>query len=444
MSDPIGSSNKGPIGSQKPAADHLLTSILAYAHQPVDIEAVLPVNGASMVWMDEAVAEADFGAWFKPDNSPDNRQLASITPSHPETEIERWLVENGAVMSVSQARQKAVNDPICVDEGKSRNSFRPPRYGRAALVEPCPPSNTLSYVKASGEAPPLIDIKGCGVPNDEDPILPNSNGLLTLDEAIFELLMQKLVTCILEHSGFPAEVVPCYAILDLGFFARFHGHEQDHKAAIMLRRSYTRPAWQWGDHHPGHERATRLMEFEMLLRTYGLSASTCGAVRFKLERLAGGLKLSRDGSRVNVCAEKLDQLATLTNLGADPVVFDGVNVQVADGLNWPQERFRVMDFGRYRFAASFDQTLYSWSNRDYQSLDGVFALPQMRAFGGQATAVYQQPLASQSLAALPQQACYHDLWAVVEQYEQGEAGRHVLGNALEAVISHAQEMIHSP
>ena len=409
-----------------------VATLARFAHQPLAVEDVRSVRGARVIWMDRAALADDYS-----DVVPGLRTPQKMSPADTQA-LANWLVRNGAIMSLAQTGQNRVNDPIPVS-GAPITSYRPPRYGRAAIVRPDHPEAR----GASARPIPFFDIKGCGVPNDEEPVLPNSNGLLTLGEAVFEIMMQKIVACILRHARFPAVVVPAYALLDLGFFARFHGYRRDGKATVLLRRTLTRPAWQWGTDDPGRGRAARLLDFECLLRRHGVSASNCGAVRFRLERKSGSLHLTRDDEPVRIDKARLQSLATMAELeasaGRHVAVFDGVNVQVADGLDEVDPYFAVMDFGRYRFADSFDQILYSWSRRDYLALDGVFACPA--GMCGPEGRLYDQPLAGSSLAGLPDLPVYHAVWDCVEQYEAGSGSAAAIATAIDKVEETAERLL---
>lgn len=420
--------NDGPV----PFVTSLVNKWDAFDRQSVSWEFAQRIRGARLVWADTEALAADYG-----DTIPG---LSTATRDDPA--LHKWLIDNGAILSLSQARQTDVNDPVSTSS-ETVETVRPPRYGRAAILAPEVPGGVAD---AAGPLP-FFDIKGCGVPNDEDPVLPHSNGLLTLREAVYEVILQKLVNSVLRHDRRSEAVLPCYAILDLGFFARFKGHRPDGKAAVLLRRTQTRPAWQWGTENPGRRRAGRLLDFESLLRRRGLSASSCGAVRFKLERQGTQLLLSRDGEPIALSDLKLRHLAQIGGLqnsgGADTVIFDGVNVQVADGLDDEPERFQVMDFGRYRFAGSFDQVLYSWSLRDYCALEGTFSRPagSVAGFHPDVTHDYAQPDPGANLSTLPETQAYRDIWECVAAYEAGSIAYPAIWRAMDRLEQTALHML---
>lgn len=295
--------------------------------------------------------------------------------------IDQWLLENAAFVSSSQAPAWAGSSPVTLD-GRTAPAWRPPRYGRAAVL--C----------AAGSEQVLFDIKGIGVPPDETPQLPHSNGLLTLAEAVHELLMEHLVYAAMQHAGALITPLPAYALIGLGFDAHWHDGRPAEPAVLLLRRACTRPRCQWQRHPQGTQLAEALLHSELLLRRYGLTASSCGAVRFSVRQGANGLDVQRDGQPVNFVDSARPRLQQLLHVhGASPLQIDGVNVQLAGETRFAPLQLQVMDFGRYRFAHQFDNALYSWVDADYQNLNGVYL--------GVDEAGYTQPAPRTSLADLP-------------------------------------------
>ncbi|PKA71708.1 hypothetical protein ATI02_4704 [Pseudomonas baetica] len=299
--------------------------------------------------------------------------------------IDRWLLRNAAFISTSQAAAQGINTPIVLD-GRRVAAWRPPRYGRAAVL--C----------ALESEQVLFDIKGIGVPPDEAPVLPYSNGLLTLAEAVHEVLMEHLVFAAMAHAGGAITPLPAYALIDLGFDA--------------------------------------LLQAELLLRRYGLTASSCGAVRFQVSREAGALQVRRDGEALAVSQEVARMLERLLadHQGA-PLLIDGVNVQLAGATSVAPLRLKVMDFGRYRFAERFDHHLYAWIDADYQNLNGLYLAP--------GDPRYVQPDPDLSLARTAEGRCFAELERRVGGFRQGtEPDR--LCQALRATLEKACRPLRRP
>ncbi|WIE52885.1 hypothetical protein [Pseudomonas sp. GM17] len=368
-------------------------------------EQLLGVAGARVLFASYGAIRADFGSlWATPHGT--DEQAA----------IDLWLLHNAAFISTSQAAARGINTPIALD-GRRVAAWRPPRYGRAAVL--CSPES----------AQVLFDIKGIGVPPDEAPVLPHSNGLLTLAEAVHEVLMEHLVFAAMSHAGGAITPLPTYALIDLGFDALWHDGRPAEPAVLLLRRPCTRPRCQWQRYWQGAELAGALMQAELLLRRYGLTASSCGAVRFQVGRENGELRVRRDGEALRVSAEVAEPLQRLLadNQGA-PLLIDGVNVQLAGTASIEPLQLQVMDFGRYRFAEGFEHHLYAWIDADYQNLNGLYL--------GPGDPRYVQPDPRVSLARTAEGPCFVELQRQVSGFRQGgEPDR--LCQALRAALEEA-------
>ncbi|OLF53754.1 hypothetical protein [Pseudomonas chlororaphis] len=356
--------------------------------QGLDEEQLLGVAGARVVFANYAALRADFAAPWQ------------ALAGEPETAaIDRWLLENAACISASQAAAQGINTPIALDR-RRLPAWRPPRYGRAAVL--C----------AAGRAAVLFDVKGLGVPPDEAPVLPHSNGLLTLGEAVHEVLMEHLVFAAMHHAGGAVSPLPAYALIDLGFDALWLDGRAPEPAVLLVRRPCTRPRCQWQRYWQGPELAGALLQAELLLRRYGLTASSCGAVRFQVSRQAGELRVQRDGESLPVSPEVAQNLERLlaANRGA-PLLIDGVNVQLAGAASVAPLHLQVMDFGRYRFAERFEHHLYAWVDADYQNLNGVYLAPDDPR--------YVQPDPALSLAGTAASPAFAELQRRVRDFRQG-------------------------
>ncbi|WP_397431137.1 hypothetical protein [Pseudomonas chlororaphis] len=368
-------------------------------------EQVLGVANARVLFANYPAIRADF-----------NEPWESAPGVCEQAAIDRWLLHNAAYISTSQAAAQGINTPIALDNRRV-TAWRPPRYGRAAVL--CAPASEQV----------LFDIKGIGVPPDEAPLLPNSNGLLTLAEAVHEVLMEHLVFAAMSHAGGAITPLPAYALIDLGFDALWHDGRPAEPAVLLLRRPCTRPRCQWQRYWQGAELAGALMQVELLLRRYGLTASSCGAVRFQVGRENGELRVRRDGEALRVSGQVAE---TLRRLLADnqnaPLLIDGVNVQLAGTASVEPLQLQVMDFGRYRFAEGFEHHLYAWIDADYQNLNGLYLAP--------ADPRYVQPDPRVSLARTAEGPCFAELQRQVSGFRQGgEPDR--LCQALRATLEEA-------
>jgi hypothetical protein len=383
-------------------------SLAAFGEQRLEPERMSRVAGARVVYADYATLRHDFGEHL----------TAALGENASSDAIDAWLLRSCAFVSMPQARGAYANSPIVL-ASQTCVAYRPPRYGRAAIF--------LARARGGGAPPALFDVKGCGVPPDEEPVLPNSNGLLTLGEAVHELTFAHLTSAALRHAGSELTVVPVYAILDLGFDATWHDpNRPDERAVVLVRRAQTRPSWQWAEEDPGAAMARRLMDVELTLRTYGISASTCGAVRFRMREEAGALTVTRDGVTLPFAQDELRRIRAHTGFDGRPLTIDGVNVQVA---HRSQDAFAVLDFGRYRFRRRFGSVLYAWSEADYENLRGLFLRPGEPEF--------VQPNPRLSMAPARGAPRCRSLREMTERYRAGTAGRAELTDALAAFVRDA-------
>lgn len=407
LPDPKSLSTRGPFARDAP-----LTSLTAFAAQGLTPETMAGVAGARVILANYDLLLHDFAAPLAALLGRHVPHACDLRAAEAQA-IDAWLVAHTAFVSAPQAAQAYANTPIPLT-GDTRTAWRPPRYGRAAVMD------------APGGV--LFDVKGCGVPPDEVPELPNSNGLLTLSEALYEFALERLVYAALVHGGSAVRPVPAYAIVDLGFDALALADHPDGRAraTLLLRRAQTRPRCQWGKEDPGPRMAGLLLEIELSLRRYGISASNCGAVRFDIVPAHNGIAVSRDEKVLPFDSERLAQIARATGYAGRPLAVDGVNVQIADS---EPPCTRVLDFGRYRLRPAFDAVLYTWWRRDYESLEGEFLRPDAPR--------YVQPEPALSMAALEAQPSWQALWEAAGNYGKGRLGRHALAKAFDGAVADA-------
>lgn len=402
-------------------ADAPLRSLADYAttEQALTSEMILGVRGAEVVF-------ANYGAIFA-DFEPSLRHIAAASGSDAERcrAVDKWLIENTAYVSTSQAASRAVSTPIALD-GSSRQAWRPPRYGRAVVV-----LDRQSTVPTSGA---FFDVKGTGVPPDEEPYLPNSNGLMTLDEAVHEVLMEHLVYAVMQRAGVDVRPLPSYAVIDLGFDAVWHDERTPQRATVLVRRAATRPRCQWERAVQGPQMARALMQIELLLRSGGISASVCGAVRFRLVADGQDRRIFRDEDELEIPADRKTAVFETADWKGRDLTIDGVNVQVTSDLEASPLRARLMDFGRYRFREHFDSPLYSWFDADYLNMNGAYLRPD--------DPCYLQPDRTFGLACFENSEPHNALLARVAEYQQGRASRAEVTAAMRRAVEAAVSLLN--
>ena len=396
------------------ACDPVLTSLVQFREQPLAPEFMNAVEGAQVICANYDLLFHDFG-----------KQLVEFTgTTHPycntyaREAVDRWLVKQVAYISKSQSAQEITNTRIPITK-EEKIVYRPPRYGRAAVM--CGEEN--------GGEPVIFDVKGCGVPPDEEPVLPNSNGLLTLEEAVWELVFERLVYSALVHAETSIRPIPAYAIVDLGITATFHGYQPDGRATLLVRRAQTRPKFQWGQANPGSIVAHQLLEIESTLRRYGISASNCGAVRFKLFEKDGVFRVTRDDEELEFSDAELERIKADTSFNGKEMILDGVNVQVSSSLLEEPQNPRILDFGRYRLCSSFSSSLYSWWERNYLSLRGEILHPWETN--------YVQPDPVLSMARMQDHPLKERLKEAIAGYERGKLDKTTLTSTINEFVLEA-------
>jgi len=211
---------------------------------------VASVAGARVVWADWPALRRDF---FAPDTAPEV--------------IERWLLASAAVMSVAQWDSPGLAPPG--RPGRTSVSWRPPRYGRAAVV-PVQPHRLVQATSAR-----LLDIKGCGMPLGMHPSgRRGDTGLLLLPDALCELLTQLVLerlcaTCLHERL----RGVPVYAVLSLEFDARVPGR-QCSPVACLVRAAHRRRAGNRDLPQRGSSRHRAMLRAELSIRAVGFTSTS--------------------------------------------------------------------------------------------------------------------------------------------------------------------------
>lgn len=399
------------------AADGPLRSLADFAttDQTLTPETMLHVRGARVIFANYGAVLSDFAPAFRKLPPPDRSGAACRQA------IDEWLIRHTAFVSVSQTASAAVSTPIPLD-GASRCAWRPPWYGRAAVMTD-PASDAI------------FDVKGVGVPPDEQPWLPNSNGLMTLDEAVHEVLMEHLVFAVMQRAGVDVRPLPSYAVLDLGFDAIWHDGRPPQRATALVRRAATRPRCQWSRAVQGPEMAHTLMQIELLLRRYGLSASVCGAVRMRLTTADQCRRIFRDDDELPLTDDRKAAVFAAAGWSEHDLVVDGVNVQVTSGPQNSPLHARLMDFGRYRFRERFDTVMYSWFDADYLSMNGAYLRPS--------DVSYVQPDQQCGLARFENSEPHRALSDAVIRYQNGSAERSDVAAAMRRAVRAAAGVLDS-
>jgi len=323
-------------------------------------ESVNQIADTGVIWIDEKAIRGDF---------PPLAQASAA-------DLEGFILENASVLSEPQCRDNPVNAAPNIT-GAVRPAWRPPMYGRSVIVEAN--ARTASTAETLG----LLDLKGTGVGRGAEPMLiDHRNGLLILDEALEELILQRLIDEILRAEGVDVRGVPVYALVDLRLDARTP-YTAPLPAVVMVRRAHHRflggsELPQQGD---GGQKVKLIIE--LLLRRYGLT-STNYATRLTVGREEQGVLSMRYGGfpRPDIAPVHLERL--LLGLGMKLprgycINFDCVNVQTTRELSLSPLRARLVDFGHYRFEEAFTNPVLSIARDRFMNV-GAALWPQSPDF----------------------------------------------------------------
>lgn len=291
----------------------ILTSREEFGEQFLEAERFFQLRDARVMFADYDLVRRDFAPRF------DRADHA---------EIDAFLVEHCGVISADQVR----HCPEIPYRRARRLGYRPPYYGRAAVIPVDDP-------------PRFIDVKGVGVQPGEVPRGEvYSTGLMMASEALQEILFEKLCAAAFRHAGGQYEVVPTYALLDLGFPA-LSWKRRIEPAVAIARRAHTRPRTQWDDEEPPGEVAVRVMrEIALLLRRYGITTSRSD---YRIRRRGDALVLHARNEEFLFRGEEAARVAAVTRYSGGSLIIDPINVQFTTGIESTPPRACIFDFGSF-------------------------------------------------------------------------------------------------
>ena len=311
------------------------------------IDRLLRLSNARVIFADHGLLQRDFPR-LADERFERDPEIAALPPVARQEAIRRrieaWLLDQAAFVSERQAAQDHVNTPIALT-GEEKRAFRPPRYGRAAVVR-------------TGDGPGLLDLKGIGVgPGCAPQRAPYETGLLIARGAFQEVLFQWMIDAIFDGAAPDLFTVPIYGVLDPGFLAYQPGQDAMIPAAILIRRAHRRPLGGVELPRPGGALERLKFEVEMLLRSYGFTSSS-HATQLHLRDRDGRVRVLYGGSPMrNLHPLKLEELRR--RFGPLPASYDGVNVQLALHDGQPGVRALLVDFGQFEYRTHFDMGVTS-------------------------------------------------------------------------------------
>lgn len=206
---------------------------------PYEDENVVRLKHAQVLISDYELLRKDF---------PELREMSN-------SEIDRWLLDQVAFVSIPQAQQQVVNSAIPTEDIE-RSAHRPKRYNRALVFDAQNPHNPKANIG-------LLDVKGVGSlsPAQKD----HGNGVATLGESIREFIYERVMREVVYDAGIDNKIVGSYAVIDPGFDV-IHEDGSRSPAGYYVRQGHDRwVAPNGNDWLDQHER-TRLQK---VFRKYG-------------------------------------------------------------------------------------------------------------------------------------------------------------------------------
>jgi hypothetical protein len=198
------------------------------------------------------------------------KDVPLINKDFPETigmsdpDLDKWLIQHTAYIDESQIQQgegRNINSKMQLKQQDRVKAYRPDQYGRAMVFE---------VKDKDGSRSGLIDVKGVGA--NAPAVGDHKHGLASLDEAMREYAMEKLVSGALEHSGSGIKTVGTYAVIDPGFDVNLADKETHASlfvpAGLILRQAHERSSTK-GTALPVEDALVR----EKILRPYGITSS---------------------------------------------------------------------------------------------------------------------------------------------------------------------------
>jgi len=307
--------------------------------RPPAVEYGRRIKTASVAWIDQEALLRDFpGLRELLGLSPPRSRAPNDTEIYPE--LISWILETFPVISDSQMKSMAVNNPISVDSNPVP-LIRPSGYGRAALLD-------LTQVPPNSGLRGIVDIKGCGVRDGMAPMRrAHATGLLMLSEAIADIASQRIVERALGLANVDVTGIPVYAVICLGF----DGHPSYADAgmlpaAIMVRGARSREGLTNAESSLNRrsDHWNFKLRVELVLRHFGITSVLEG-------------RTSPAGTWV--FAPKVGALLDIIRRPYS-VTFASPNIQSTRDFDLSPLRGELVDFGHFSFVESFSTPIMHW------------------------------------------------------------------------------------
>jgi hypothetical protein len=244
------------------------------------------------------------------------------------SDIDACLLDQAALISAEQAAQQITNAPISVT-GDERPGWRPPHYGRSAVVQ-------------TTNGPGILDVKGVGMPRGKKPRRrPYETGLWEAYVALWEAQFQWVLDAIVERVAPDLWTLPIYAILDTGVLTFPQHYDGFVPGAITARRAHRRPR---GNElpKPGSQQEFLKFEVEMLLRSYGITSTRGTQLEIREENQHPDILYNGRPIEYLNLAQRNEMLR---RFGPPPARYDCLNIQLVENQFQLGIRAELVDFG---------------------------------------------------------------------------------------------------
>lgn len=339
-------------------------SLKEFEPEKPEPEVVYRLSAAHLVFADHDLLQHDF---------PLLRD-ESLARTHPELErmeladratatgriLDEWLMTNSAFISGSQLRQTLVNTPIEASDEQVM-AFRPSRYGRALVFSP--EVNRRRQVRAQPDLEEdgiegLLDVKGVGVaPRATPRFATHSNGLMSLGEAIREVIIGKTLNRIFQHSGSCCRAVPSYGVIDPGFDIKW-ADGMTLPAGMLVRRAHLRPIYRLGMKDSSSPLVDLELTIELLLRRYGITSHGPG-ISIEIADTGGKTVIKYGASLLQYKEEDIEQIKKTAGFEGGRRRLEGINIQFTREAELNPSRPQIVDFGGFFMKERFENPIVS-------------------------------------------------------------------------------------
>jgi hypothetical protein len=274
--------------------------------------------------------------------------------------LDEWLMTNTAFISESQRGRSLVNTPI-ETTAEQVVAFRPPRYGRALIFSLEENRRRLSRPHLHSQADAidgLIDVKGIGVaPKAKPRFATHSNGLMTLAEAIREVIIEKIIDRIFQHSGSCWRAVPSYAVIDTGFDLKWpNGVTQP--AGLLVRRAHLRPSCPRGLKDSSSPLVQLELSVELLLRRYGITSASVSTI-IEIADSDGKTAIKYGSTLLRYNEDEIKKIKEMASFTGGLKRLDGVNLEFTREAELNPACAQIVDFGGFLVKERFENPIVS-------------------------------------------------------------------------------------